>query len=291
MGALENEPFALYVQPNRQQQSVKRLQNSNAPPAACHCARERCDSVTTWIGNKIDNLRDNGARQRQTDPFANRLDTSSETDTESYPEDRADSPAPIAPTGTLARAARVREEWQIAKRIQAGDKQAFEELLDLYETRVYRLALRFTGAVSDAEDVTQEIFLGIYRSIGSFRGSAALGTWIYRIAMNHCLEFRRKRKLDSIPYDEEIMLVSNDWREDPAQSADKQELATKVEAALGCLSAQHRDVVVLHELQGMTYQEVATLLNVPVGTVKSRLSNALRRLRDLLGAYVTESAR
>lgn len=178
------------------------------------------------------------------------------------------------------------EEERVVKRILAGDRQAFETLLDRYETRVYRLALRFTNNVPDAEDVTQEVFLGIYRSLPNFRGLSSLSTWIYRIAMNHCLEYRRKRRLDCIPYNEELMLTSQDWREDPEKSAARGELSSQVEAALSRLSPQHRDVVVLHELQGLTYQEVATLLNVPVGTVKSRLSNACRRLRDLMSGYV-----
>src|SRR5438128_4730842 len=84
-------------------------------------------------------------------------------------------------SGTMA----ARNERQLVQRIQAGDRRAFEELLVAYETRVYRLALRFTGSVPDAEDVTQEIFLAIYKGMAQFRGNAALGTWIYRIAMNH----------------------------------------------------------------------------------------------------------
>lgn len=181
-----------------------------------------------------------------------------------------------------------RDERKLVQRIQAGDRQAFEELLDAYETRVYRLALRFTGNIAEAEDLTQEIFLGVYRGLAKFRGDSTLGTWVYRVAMNHCLEYRRKRKLESIPLDEELTLISSDWREDPAKAADKRELSERVEAAIQCLSPQHRDVIVLHELQGLTYQEVATMLDVPVGTVKSRLSNAFRRLRDLLGGYVYE---
>ena len=179
-------------------------------------------------------------------------------------------------------------ERQLVERIQGGDRAAFETLLDLYETRVYRLALRFTNSVADAEDVTQEIFVAVYKGLGQFRGSSALGTWIYRVAMNHCLEFRRKRKLDCMPYDEELRIASSDWREDPFLSAERHELSSRVEEALKCLSPLHRDVIVLHELQGMTYQEVAAALDVPVGTVKSRLSNAFRRLRDLLGGYVRE---
>lgn len=179
-----------------------------------------------------------------------------------------------------------RDDRDLIRRIQAGDRQAFETLLDAYETRVYRLALRFTDNVSDAEDVTQDIFLGVYRGLAHFRGEAALGTWIYRVAMNHCLEYRRKRRLECVPYDSDLTLISQDWREDPVESADKRELSAQVEAAIASLSPLHRDVVVLHELQGMTYQEVASALNVPVGTVKSRLSNAFRRLRERLGGYV-----
>src|SRR5205807_1675133 len=100
----------------------------------------------------------------------------------------------------------VRDERQLVQRVQAGDRIAFEQLYDAYETRVYRLALRFTGTVSDAEDVTQEIFIAIHRAIGKFQGASALGTWIYRIAMNHCLEFRRKRRLVQLPYEEELGL-------------------------------------------------------------------------------------
>ena len=134
----------------------------------------------------------------------------------------------------------------------------------------------------------QEIFLGIYKSIANFRHQSALGTWIYRIAMNHCLEFRRKKRLESVPYDEELTLVSSDWREDPVLFTNQQELSARVEAAINSLSPLHRDVIVLHELQGLTYQEVAATLDVPVGTVKSRLSNAFKKLRDLLGGYVYE---
>ena len=106
--------------------------------------------------------------------------------------------------------------------------------------------------------------------------------------MNHCLEFRRKRRLEVVPYDEELALATINWRHDPVQSAHHTELSEKVEEAINSLSPLHRDVIVLHELQGLTYQEVAATLDVPVGTVKSRLSNAFRRLREQLGGYVFE---
>lgn len=182
------------------------------------------------------------------------------------------------------------DEQRVLRRIREGDKRAFEELLDQYEARLYRMALRYTGSVPDAEDLTQEIFLGIYRSIGNFRGASRLSTWIYRVAVNHCLEHRRKKRLDAVPHNEEIDMPSADWRDDPVQVATRQELATQVETALERLSPLHRDVILLHEMQGLTYQECAAVLNVPVGTVKSRLSNAFVRLRELLGGYICEGS-
>lgn len=182
------------------------------------------------------------------------------------------------------------DERYLVQKLQAGDRAAFEQLMDAYETRVYRLALRFTCNVADAEDVALEIFHGIYCSIGKFRGNSSLGTWIYRVAMNHCLEFRRKRRLEVVPIDEELSLATSNWRHDPAESANRSELAEQVEEAIKSLSPLHRDVIVLHELQGLTYQEVAATLDVPVGTVKSRLSNAFRRLREQLAGYVYEGS-
>jgi RNA polymerase sigma-70 factor (ECF subfamily) len=179
-------------------------------------------------------------------------------------------------------------DLRLAKRILFGDKKAFETLLDAHETPVYRLALRYADCVADAEDITQEVFLSVYASIGRFEGRSALSTWVYRVALNHCLEYRRKRRLQSVPIEEKLMLRDDNREANPVDSAERRELSEQVEQALNSLSPAHRDVVVLHELQGMTYQEVAATLNVPVGTVKSRLSNAFRRLRDLLGGYVCE---
>ncbi len=228
------------------------------------------------------------ANNRYADPAARKF---SEPLTEMIQLRERHNPAEAISPNTGQNATRTmtaRDERTLIEQIQKGDRQAFERLLDAYETRVYRLALRYTDSVPDAEDVTQEIFLAIYRSIGSFRGQSALSTWIYRVAMNHCLEFRRKRKWETVPLNEELLLTSSDWRDDPVLSADHGELSERMEEAIRRLSHVHRDVILLHEFQGLTYQEVAAALDVPVGTVKSRLSNALRRLRELLGSYVYE---
>lgn len=170
--------------------------------------------------------------------------------------------------------------------MQQGDRRAFEEFTDSYGARVHRLVRRYVANPTDAEDVTQEIFCDLYRSIGSFRGDAALATWVYRVTVNRCLRHCQRAKPDSLPYDTQQEQAADDWRADPAQSAAKRELSDRVQGALQDLSPQQKDVVVLHELHGLTYQECASVLEVPVGTVKSRLSNAFRRLRVSLGGYV-----
>ena len=176
-------------------------------------------------------------------------------------------------------------ERNLIRRLQQGDNQAFTTLLDMYETKFFRLALRFTYNSTDAEDLTQDIFLGVHRSLPNFRGDSRLNTWIYRIAMNHCLEYRRRKRPDLVPLDEHEELEDHRVDTLPEPMALRGELKSDINCALKRLSPQHRDVIVLHELHGLTYQEVAAMMDVPVGTVKSRLFNALKRMRDLMGSY------
>ena len=177
------------------------------------------------------------------------------------------------------------EDRRLVRRMQAGERQAYEEFVDSYGPRVHRLVRRHVANPADAEDVTQEIFIDIYRSIDRFRGESALMTWVYRIAVNHCLRAQKRRKGDCLPYDETLDRLP-DWRPGPSESAVQGELAGQVRGALDQLSGDHRTVVILHELHGMTYTECAEALEIPVGTVKSRLSNAFKRLRVSLSSYV-----
>jgi RNA polymerase sigma-70 factor (ECF subfamily) len=154
---------------------------------------------------------------------------------------------------------------------------------------VHRLVRRYVDNASDAEDLTQEIFCDLYRCVANFRGASALSTWVYRVAVNHCLKYRQRRKPDSVNY-EETDIQASDWHVDPAKSALKADLANHVHTALEALSPVHYDVVVLCELQGLTYQECASALNIPVGTVKSRLFNAIRSLRLSLKSYVCDDS-
>ncbi len=176
---------------------------------------------------------------------------------------------------------------QLIRLLQKGDRNAPATFVDRFGGRVHALARRYTRTEADAEDLTQEIFVDIFRGIHKFRGEAALSTWVYRVALNHCLKHRERRKDEGLPLDDERMHA--DERSDPLRHATQAELAGRVEAALATLTPEHREVVVLHELHGLTYGECANLLEIPVGTVKSRLSNAFRRLRTRLQSYLAET--
>ena len=167
--------------------------------------------------------------------------------------------------------------------LRRGDPQAFTQLVDTYGGKIHALSRRYAKTEADAEDITQEIFIAVCKSIGAFRGEAALSTFIYRVALNHCLKHADRMRPDTLPFDD---LPLTDDTHNPARHAEQRELAREVETALATLSDGHRDVVILHEMHGLTYSECAALLKVPVGTVKSRLSNAFVRLRERLSGYV-----
>jgi len=178
----------------------------------------------------------------------------------------------------------------LLKQLREGRSEAYAAFVDAYGGRVHGLARRYARTEADAEDLTQEIFVALCRSVTSFRGESALSTWVYRVALNHCLRYQGR------PWPEDISLdgaaaesMALPEAADPLRQATRQELADQVGAALDTLTPQHREVVILHELHGLTYAECAAILAVPIGTVKSRLSNAFGRLRTRLSDYVLGS--
>jgi len=179
------------------------------------------------------------------------------------------------------------EEQTLVSNIRLGSRPAFERLLDLYERKVYNLAFRMLGRREDAEDAAQEALLEVYRGIGGFRGRSSLGTWIHAVARNVCLEFLRKRR-ETVPLEAE--LVPANPASNPGSSAERGELRGRLEAAIGELPDPQREVVVMHEMHGMKYREIAEAVGCPVGTVKSRLFHAMENLRAMLADYVVEGA-
>lgn len=168
----------------------------------------------------------------------------------------------------------------LIRRSLAGDERAFAALFDKYKNLVFKTAYLLLGNTHDAEDALQEIFVKVHKSLSDFQLSkGAFTTWIHRITVNHCLNWRRKRRLVTLPLDE----VSPTSLTDHAPSPESRlgEEAT-VQQALSQLSEKQRVVVILRYYWNMSYAEISQILDIPVGTVKSRLNLALKTLRKEL---------
>ena len=179
----------------------------------------------------------------------------------------------------------MQSDRHIARQIAAGNRDAFAAFVDAHGPRLLRLARRYAACEADSEDLVQEIFVALYRGMASFRGGSTLSTWAYRVALNHCRQYLARRPAATLPLDDSRDLPEA-VHHGPAHRAAVGELSSQVHLALEALTPEHRDAVILHELHELTYAECAAVLQVPVGTVKSRLSYAFRRLRGSLTAYV-----
>ncbi len=184
----------------------------------------------------------------------------------------------------------------LVQRARSGDVVAFEQLIEPYVGRLYNYVARMVGEPSDAEDLTQDVLLRAHRAIGSFRGGATFQTWLYRIATNIAVDALRRRgrhraRVSSLddPWQAEQGAMTREVRDrqrDPQELVEAAELTTEVQQAIAQLSPKLRAVVVLFDIEGLSYEEIAETLQLPLGTVKSRLFNARARLRELLGPYV-----
>lgn len=171
-----------------------------------------------------------------------------------------------------------------------GDAAAFEALISSYQKKVYNIAYRMLGNIDDASEIAQEVFIKIFRSIRQFKGEAAFSTWVYKIAVNMCLdELRKRKKSRSVYIDEAVRLEDGEVEKQipgempsPEEMTEKNELRGIVENAIKLLDEKHRCVVVLRDIQGMSYEEIAQILNCPLGTIKSRINRARAALRDIL---------
>ena len=167
----------------------------------------------------------------------------------------------------------------LVARIQAGDAGAFEELYQQHAPRLYALSCRMAGSTEDGEDLLQEIFLQAYRKLGSFKGESALGTWLYRLALNHCLDYVRSRqaKMNKLTetLDADTSLEPSARRETPIARLD-------LERAVERLPAGCREAFVLHDVEGFDHKEVARLLGIAEGTSKSQVFKARMKLRSML---------
>ena len=176
------------------------------------------------------------------------------------------------------------EEGDLILRSKEGDLDAFNLLVEKYQRQVYNLALRMLGEVPAAEDATQEAFLSAFRGIGKFRGGS-FRAWLFRIAANACRDQRRFwRRRPAISLDALVLEPEVD-RDDqsPEAYAMRRELGSEIANALAALPTDQRLAVILYDIEGLSYEEIARVMNSSLGTVRSRLSRGRARLRLYLG--------
>jgi RNA polymerase sigma-70 factor, ECF subfamily len=188
------------------------------------------------------------------------------------------------------------DDAALIERCRAGDVAAFEPLVEKYRQRVWRLAYTTLRDREEAWDVAQEAFIRAYQALPSFRGQSAFYTWLYRIVMNVATDRARSRGAqgrafgtERVPEEEweRVLPDDNPGDEAPDAAAARREQRQKIVQALDTLPEHHRKIVMLSDLEGLSYREIADTLEIPMGTVMSRLHNARKRLRDALRPLLT----
>jgi RNA polymerase sigma-70 factor (ECF subfamily) len=177
---------------------------------------------------------------------------------------------------------------------QAGDREAFDFLVEKYKDIVYAVAYRFAHDPDLALDLAQDSFIRAYRGIKSFKGRSSFSTWLYRVAMNTCIDYTRKkaRSVDTQTVPEEVAeyagveTVSGRAPRSPASQALSGELGDKIQEAIDALPEYHKSVFVLYEIEGLSYKEIAEVVGCSIGTVMSRLHYARKKLQRMLQPYV-----
>jgi RNA polymerase sigma-70 factor (ECF subfamily) len=175
---------------------------------------------------------------------------------------------------------------ECVRRLQRGETEAFAVLLERHQRNIFNLLYRMLGDYDDAAEVSQETFLSAYRSIKSFRGDASFSTWLYRIAVNHANTRRKSVALwQQRTARMDLAEPASDGASDPADAFERKEMRERVQAALNGLEAEDAAIILLRDLQDVPYEAVADILEVPIGTVKSRLHRARRALKARLAPY------
>jgi RNA polymerase sigma-70 factor, ECF subfamily len=181
------------------------------------------------------------------------------------------------------------DDREAVRRVQAGDTEAFEPLVEKYKRKVFRLAYQVLRDQEEALDVSQEAFVKAFRALPAFKGDSAFYTWLFRITMNVALDRKRQRATrakslgaEDVPPEEwERTATSTDPSpEDVATGVERRE---RIRKGLDSLSEHHRTIVILSDIEGLQYREIAEVLGIPMGTVMSRLHHARKRLREVLG--------
>jgi len=186
------------------------------------------------------------------------------------------------------------DEMALVKRAKQGDLTAYDELVRRYQERIYATVYHMTANHEDANDLAQDAFIKAFQALKSFKGGSSFYTWVYRIAVNKTINFLKQRKnkaqmsLDDLDFNAEhdpdlVALISD---KTPRREASLAELQEKLNAAMQKLSEPHRLVVTLHDVQGMSHEEIAEIMGCNIGTVRSRLFYARQQLQAYLSDYL-----
>ncbi len=178
------------------------------------------------------------------------------------------------------------EELEIIVKVRSGDVNAYEALVIEHQKKVYNLALRMLGNEEDAKDASQDAFIRAYNSLSSFRGDSKFSVWLYRLTSNICIDLlrsRSKRQTLSLTIDEDEELDGGEFaipddRFSPEHQLERRELRSAVGAGLASLSEEYRQILLLREINGMSYDEISRALGIEEGTVKSRIFRARKKL-------------
>lgn len=193
----------------------------------------------------------------------------------------------------------VEDDRELLTRAQAGDMSAFESLVSRHEDKVYGLALRMTRSEADAAEITQDTFLSAYQHLSEFRGEAAFGSWVHRIAANNALmRLRRQKVLDVVSDDltgpeftdrgSLAEAPESDWSKRADDKILEEELGRAIQAATDALPEGYREVFLLKDVEGLSYEEISEMVGISIPAVKSRLHRARLALREAIDAFYKE---
>jgi len=180
-------------------------------------------------------------------------------------------------------------DWELVQKCQSGEMSAFEDLVSRYYQKVYMVILGLLRNRDDAMEVAQETFFRAYRKIKSFQGGSSFYTWLYRIAVNIAIDTQRRQKRNPLDFREtmdEVLEEQNEVAKDPFSDVHDKELRDRLVEAINDLTPEHKAVIVLRTLEGLSYKDIGEILGCSEGTVMSRLHYARKKLQSKLGGFL-----
>ena len=184
------------------------------------------------------------------------------------------------------------EDLELISSFKRGDKSAFETIILNYQDRIYNLCRYMLANEHDAEDAAQDTFLKAYQSLNDFKPNASLYTWLYRIAVNTCIDYKRRPFFESIfrrsDTGEEKVIEYASTSPSPERLSESKQMGHALQKSLKKLSQKLRGVIILKEIEGLSYEEIAAVLDISIGTVKSRISRAREELKELMKDFTEQ---